>query len=70
MKISHIFRRLVHGDNAARGRPGILRTVVVWAFIGLVALFLTHPSGEPASLYDRPIPLPAELGLEAEPPLF
>ena len=70
MKISNIFRRLVHGDNAASGRPGILRTVVVWAFIGLVALFLTHPSGEPASLFDRPIPLPAELGLEPGPPRF
>jgi len=70
VKISNIFRRLVQGDHAASGRPGILRTIVVWAFIALVALFLTHPSGEPASRFDRPIPLPAELGLEAGRPLF
>jgi len=58
----------VYGDNAMDGRAGILRTVVVWVFIALVALFFTQPSGEPASLFDRPIPLPAELGLEPGPP--
>lgn len=67
MNISKIFKRLVYGDNAMAGRSGILRTVVVWAFIALVALFLTQPAGEPASIFDRPIPLPAELGLEPPP---
>ena len=70
MKISNFFRRLVYGDNALDGRAGILRTVVVWAFIALVALFFTHPTGEPASVFDQPIPLPAELGLERGPPFF
>lgn len=68
--ISNFFRRLVVGDNAMDGRAGILRTAVVWAFIALVALFFTQPSGEPDSLFDRPIPLPAELGLEPGPPFF
>lgn len=74
MNISHFFRRLVYGDNAMDGRSAILRTAIVWAFIALVALFLTQPSGEPPSLFERPIPLPAELGLEltlqATPPFF
>lgn len=68
MKISNFFKRLVYGDNAMSDRAGILRTAVVWAFIALVALFLTQPSGEPASIFDKPIPLPAELGLEPPPP--
>jgi len=45
-------------------RAGILRTAVVCAFIALVALFLTQPSGEPAGSFDLPVPLPAEPGLE------
>ena len=70
MKISNFFRRLLYGDNATDGHAGILRTVVVWAFIALVALFFTQPTGEPASRFDKPIPLPAELGLEPGPPWF
>ena len=68
MKISSFFRRLLYGDNAMDGRAGILRSVVVWAFIALVALFFTQPTGEPASVFDGPILLPAELGLERWPP--
>jgi len=41
-----------------------LRNVVVWLFIALVALFLTNPSGEPHSFFDKPLPMPAELGLK------
>lgn len=41
-----------------------MRQVIVWLFIAVVALFLTNPSGEPHSLFDAPLPLPAELGLE------
>ena len=67
VKISDFFKRLVQGDHATRSRGGILRAVVVWLFIALVALFLTHPSTEPPSRFERPIPLPAELGLEAPP---
>ncbi|WP_306395808.1 hypothetical protein [Telluria beijingensis] len=68
MKISNFFRRLVVGDKAIGGRAGILRSAVVWAFIALVALFFTQPTGEPASVFDGPILLPAELGLERWPP--
>jgi hypothetical protein len=39
----------------------ILRSVTAWLFIALVALFLTHPSAEPPSAFDGPLPLPAEL---------
>ncbi|MBQ5941176.1 MULTISPECIES: hypothetical protein [unclassified Massilia] len=62
MKITNFLKRLVFGDNALEGSAATLRNIVVWAFIALVALFLTHP--EQASFFDAPIPLPAELGLE------
>lgn len=68
MKISNFFKRLIQGDNAMDNSVGGLRTLVVWVFIALVALFLTQPSGEPASRFDKPIVLPAELGLEPAPP--
>jgi hypothetical protein len=64
VKITNFFKRLVFGDNAIDGNASAFRTLVVWAFIALVALFLTHPSGEPISFFDKPIPLPPELGLE------
>jgi hypothetical protein len=38
-----------------------LRNIIVWLFIALVALFLTHPA-RPASAFDAPVPWPAELG--------
>lgn len=41
-----------------------VRSVIVWVFIALVALFLTHPSSEPPSAFSKPIPMPAELGLK------
>ena len=64
VKISNFLKRLIHGDHAVDGRAATLRNLIVWAFIALVALFLTKPAGEPASFFDKPIPLPAELGLE------
>ena len=60
----NFLKRIVYGDNAHGGRAATLRNIIVWAFIALVALFLTKPSSEPVSLFDKPIPLPAELGLE------
>ena len=36
-----------------------MRNAVAWIFIALVALFLT----EQHSLFDGPVPMPAELGL-------
>ena len=64
MKITNFLKRLIYGDNATDGGAANMRNIIVWAFIALVALFLTNPSsGEPASFFDKPIPLPAELGL-------
>ena len=63
MKISNFLKRLFYGDNATDGSAANLRNIIVWAFIALVALFLTKPSGEPVSFFDKPIPLPAELNL-------
>ncbi len=63
MKISNFLKRLIHGDKATDGSAANLRNIIVWAFIALVALFLTKPSGEPVSFFDKPIPLPAELNL-------
>jgi hypothetical protein len=64
VKITNFLKRLLFGDNAVNGSAATLRNIVAWAFIALVALFLTHPSAEPVSFFDKPIPLPAELGLE------
>jgi hypothetical protein len=63
VNFANFFKRLVQGDGALGKRGGILRTVVVWLFIALVALFLTQPTGGPASVFSAPIPLPAELEL-------
>ena len=64
MKLSQVIRRLISGDKAIEGGAVTLRNVVVWIFIALVALFLTNPSGEPRSLFDHPLPMPAELGVD------
>jgi len=64
VKLSRFLKRLVAGDEAGAGSPASLRNVIVWLFIALVALFLTHPSGGPYSATDTPVPWPAELGLD------
>lgn len=64
MKISNFLRRLIGGDKAVEGGVLSLRQVIVWLFIALVALFLTHPASEQHSLFDKPLPMPAELGLD------
>jgi hypothetical protein len=64
VNISRILKRLVLGDSAHDGAAVALRNVVVWLFIALVALFLTKPAGEPHSFFDKPLPMPAELGLK------
>lgn len=65
MNISRYLKRLVNGDNAVGGSAASLRNLIVWIFIALVALFLTHPSGGPYSASDTPVPWPAELGLDS-----
>jgi hypothetical protein len=64
MNLSRFWKRLVLGDHVAASAAPSLRNVVVWLFIALVALFLTHPSDAPASAFDAPVPWPAELGLD------
>lgn len=68
MNFANFFNRLVQGDHAVGKRGARLRAVVVWLFIALVALFLTQPTGGPASVFSAPIPLPAELEQQALPP--
>jgi hypothetical protein len=64
MNLSRFLKRLMHGDAAGRGGAVSLRNVVVWLFIAIVALFLTHPAGGPYGALDGPVPWPAELGLD------
>lgn len=66
VNISRYLRRLIAGDKVVANGVQAVRSVIVWLFIGLVALFLTHP-GEPPSVYDRPLPMPP--GLETAPAL-
>lgn len=63
MKLPRFFRRLIGGDKPGERGAASLRNAVVWIFITLVALFLT----EQHSLFDGPVPLPAELELEPVP---
>ena len=64
MDISHVLKRLIAGDNAVDGGAAALRNIVVWLFIALVAAFLTQPAGEPRSIFDKPLPMPAHMGLQ------
>jgi hypothetical protein len=63
--LSRFLTRLIAGDRVAAAAAPSLRNVVVWLFIALVALFLTHPSDTPASAFDAPVPWPAELGVDS-----
>jgi len=63
VNVSRFLKRLIAGDHVVGSPAASLRNVVVWLFIALVALFLTHPSS-PASAFDTPVPWPAELGLD------
>lgn len=64
MNISQFLKRLIFGDNAIEDGAVTLRNVIVWVFIALVALFLTKPAGEPHSLFDKPVAMPAGLNLD------
>jgi hypothetical protein len=63
VNVSKFLKRLIAGDHVVDSPAPSLRNVIVWLFIALVALFLTHPSS-PASAFDAPVPWPAELGLD------
>jgi hypothetical protein len=60
MKLSTLFRRRIDG-KLAPAAAATLRQLITWAFIALVALFLTHPTAEEQSVFEGPLPLPAEL---------
>ena len=64
MQISRYLRRLIAGDKVVAASGMTLRSVVVWLFIALVALFLTKPSSEPRSAFNKPLPPAAGLHLE------
>jgi hypothetical protein len=63
VNVSRFLKRLIAGDRVVGSSAASLRNVIVWLFIALVALFLTHPSS-PVSAFDAPVPWPAELGLD------
>ena len=64
MNASRFLKRPIAGDHVVGSAVPSLRNVVVWLFIALVALFLTHPSS-PGSVFDAPVPWPAELGIDS-----
>ena len=63
MKISGYIKRIMWNDKVVVRGAVTLRMVLCGLFIALIALFFTSPVGE-RSVYDKPVPLPAELGLE------
>ena len=60
--LSRYLKRLIAGDEVMGSNAASLRNIIVWAFIALVAMFLTHPTGDPRN--DTPVPWPKELGLD------
>jgi hypothetical protein len=63
MRISGYIRRIMWNDKMVVRGAVTLRMALCGVFIALIALFFTSPIGE-RSAYDKPLPLPAELGLE------
>jgi hypothetical protein len=64
MRISGYISRIMWNDKVeARGAVS-WRMVLCALFIAFIAGFLTSPVSERSSAYDKPLPLPAELGLE------
>jgi hypothetical protein len=63
MNISGYIKRLMWNDKVVVRGAVTLRMVLCGLFIALIALFFTSPVAQ-RSVYDKPVPLPAELGLE------
>jgi len=63
MKISGYIKRIMWNDKVVVRGAVTLRAVLCGLFIALIALFFTSPVGE-RSVYDKPLPLPPETGLE------
>jgi hypothetical protein len=64
VNVTRFLKRLIAGDHVVGSPAASLRNIIVWLFIALVALFLTHPAS-PSSKFDAPVPWPAELGLDS-----
>lgn len=63
MKISGYIKRIIWNDKVVVRGAATLKAVLCGLFIALIALFFTSPVKQ-QSVYEKPIPLPAELGLE------
>jgi hypothetical protein len=63
MGVSEYLKRIIWNDKIVVRGAGTLRAALCALFIALIALFFTSPV-RPRSVYDKPLPLPAELGLE------
>ena len=72
MKLSGYLRRMIWNDKVVARGAGIWRTVLCALFIALIALFFTSPVSVHSvhsihsihSVHDKPLPLPAKLGLK------
>jgi hypothetical protein len=64
MRISGYISRIMWNDKMVVRGAVTWRMVLCALFIALIALFFTSPVSERKSAYDKPLPLPAELGLE------
>lgn len=71
MKSPDNFRLLISPEKMHVAGALWVKYAIAIVFIALIALFATAPVGEMPSAYDKPLPMPAEMGLEppaAEPP--
>lgn len=67
VRMSRVLQRLIVGDRAVQARVLPSWHAIVWVFIALVALFLTHPAGDPPSRFSAPVPMPPDLRSETLP---
>jgi hypothetical protein len=63
MRLSGYLKRIIWSDKLVVRGAGTLKAVLCGLFIALIALFFTSPVGQ-HSIFEKPVPLPAELGLE------
>jgi hypothetical protein len=68
MIISGYLTSIIWNDKVVVRGAHTLKAVLCASFIALIALFFTSPVGQ-RSIFDKPVPLPAELGLELEQPV-
>ena len=61
------FRLLISPEKMHVAGAAWVKYAIAVVFIALIALFATSPVDEAPSAYDKPLPMPAELGLETAP---